>query len=180
MFCNHLRAVCPTPLEYLNFVTDMLQPLLEERQTMRKALMGEGIVKYWSDIVKTHADKGVNKEVRQAAMHLMVELWSQLPEGIEGIPELPNLLLGLLKKGTKKKNVFVDLSVYRQTNCNTNLHYTELFLIIVVISFYFFYSCPFLNVFVFFLISYFKTNLNKAYTNFHIPLLLISITSYIF
>ena len=125
----------------------MLQPLLEERQTMRKALMGEGIVKYWSDIVKTHADKGVNKEVRQAAMHLMVELWSQLPEGIEGIPELPNLLLGLLKKGTekkcqkknsKKKNVFVDLSVYRQTNCNTNLHYTELFLIIVVISFCFF------------------------------------------
>ena len=110
LFCNHLRAVCPTPLEYLNFVTDMLQPLLEERQTMRNALMEEGIVKYWSDIVKTHADKGVNKEVRQAAMHLMIELWSQLPEGIEGIPDLPNYLLGLLKKGARDSNLSVQIT----------------------------------------------------------------------
>ena len=110
LFCNHLRGVCPTPLEYLNFVTDMLQPLLEERQTMRSALMTEGIVKYWSDIVKTHAEVGVEKEVRQAAMHLMVELWTQLPEGIESLPELPNFLLGLLKKGARDANLSVQIT----------------------------------------------------------------------
>ena len=110
LFCNHLRSVCPTPLEYLNFVTDMLQPLMEERQTMRGALMKEGVVKYWSDIVKTHAEAGVDKEVRQAAMHLMVELWTQLPEAIEGIAELPNFLLGLLKKGARDSNLSVQIT----------------------------------------------------------------------
>lgn len=110
LFCNHLRSVCPTPLEYLNFVTDMLQPLMEERQTMRGALMKEGVVKYWSDIVKTHAEAGVDKDVRQAAMHLMVELWTQLPEAIEGIAELPNFLLGLLKKGARDSNLSVQIT----------------------------------------------------------------------
>ena len=110
LFCNHLRGVCPSPLEYLNFVTDMLQPLLEERQTMRSSLLSDGIVKYWSDIVKTHSETGVDKEVRQAAMHLMCELWTQLPEGIEAVPELPNILLGLLKKGARDSHLSVQIT----------------------------------------------------------------------
>ena len=86
-----------------------LQPLLEERQTMRSSLLSDGIVKYWSDIV-THSETGVDKEVRQAAMHLMCELWTQLPEGIEAVPELPNILLGLLKKGARDSHLSVQIT----------------------------------------------------------------------
>ena len=77
---------------------------------MKKALSDEGIVKYWSDIVKTHAEKGVDREVRQSAMHLMVELWTQMSEAVEKIKDLPNTLLTLLKKGARDSNLAVQVT----------------------------------------------------------------------
>lgn len=110
LFCNHLRTVCPTPLDYLNFVCDMLQPLLSERQSMRESLINDGVVKYWCEIIRTHSEKGVNDEVRQSAMALMVEMWTLFPEAIESDPKMPNALLGLLKKGGRDANMSVQIN----------------------------------------------------------------------
>jgi hypothetical protein len=110
LFCNHLRTVCPTPLEYLNFICDMLQPLLSERQSMRDSLINDGVIKYWCEIIRTHSEKGVNDEVRQSAMALMVEMWTSFPEAIESDPNMPNTLLGLLKKGGRDANMSVQIN----------------------------------------------------------------------
>jgi hypothetical protein len=110
LFNTTLRLVLPSPLKYMNFICDVLETFLEERETMEEALMSQGVVKFWVDLAKVHCEPTVAEDVRQAAFHLITEIWTQIPKAVEAYPSMPKLLLGLLKKGSRDKSSVLNIT----------------------------------------------------------------------
>ena len=110
VFNNTLRLVLPSPRQYMNFICDVLETFLEERETMEEALMSQGVVKFWVDLAKVHCEPTVADDVRGAAFHLVAEIWIQLPKAVEAYPSMPKTLLGLLKKGSRDKSAVLNIT----------------------------------------------------------------------
>jgi len=103
LFTHNIKLSIQDQRMYMEFVTDLLEPLADHKLT-RDELMDKGIIEFWINLACGKGDiANSNTQERATALKLLTKIWLTFPSIIED--EYSDLIIRLLQRANRDKAI---------------------------------------------------------------------------